>query len=247
MFKALSLIGFKFSIVVTTLLLSQMSWAEANKAEELSKLLGFESLIDSIPEQISPMVSLLAANKDSSQQQTIIRKLVFAFNATALKRGVVDHISSMDGQSISTAHFLLNDGLVTRVRNFEIAMQRPDIADKISTQQAIDEKRIKLIKQIDSLSATSKRVVLTHQILQHSVVSVAKLDHPGETSQVKQREYTEKKTQDWMSYAYRYMQNEELMEYIRILQSAAIQNVIENSTQQLSILLGRSINSAIKP
>ena len=193
------------------------------------------------------------------QQQYLHSKLSAATGADTVLANTRAYIAQHLPVSSAKAERILMEPLAVRARNFDVAMEMAGSFEKFQsfTEQLQDnpppEQRRALLRRLDNaLRSSAIAALLQTEIEITSRLAAARLSDTSKPfqdnrlsshRQAQRRQYMAEVAMQLNLFSYRYMQDEELSQYIALLEDSSIQELLDISEQGLlqGLEAGRAI------
>jgi hypothetical protein len=255
------------------LLVACPAWAEPEleRLLELLGVSAAARQADRIIEQnLTLMTQSSDGHRYSSAQLQLFRQQLLAASgsATVLASTQAYLAQNLPAES-AQAEAILAQPIVARVRNFDVAMEMQGSFEKFQAYQRElgktppSEERLRLIQRLDQarrssiiaallqteIEASCRTLLLRHSHNQTShnqtdtTVSLLPSDEVTSRRQQQRQRYMAEVVSALDLYSYRYMQDEEIKQYLELLESSSIQTLLDASIQGLrqSLQAGRAI------
>jgi hypothetical protein len=203
--------------------------------------------------QVDTIITQTAAALDDSQQ--IQRQLQQASNGAILFAATEAYVATnLSANNQLRAQQLLQDELLTRVGNFDVALEMPGALDKFRAfqQQAknrpASDERKQLIQRLDAALGSSviaamlqtEIEVSAFMLLKRQTAELAPSSKEMSERRQQRQQYMAAVTGDLNLYSYRFMQNAELQRYVELLEQEALQALLYNTIKGLQQALQAS-------
>ena len=246
-----------------TLLAPAMAWADPD-VERLMDWLGVSAAVNQVDRIIEQNLALLnhaplTAGLDAGQKQVLRQKLLAATGTDTLLANTRAYIAQHLPVTSARAEAILAEPMAVRARNFDVAMEMVGSFEKFqSFVQQLEKKppaepRLALIQRLDSALRSSAIAALLQteiEITSHLLASrLSTSSNPfqgtglSDSRQIQRQQHMAEVALKLNLFSYRYMKDEELAQYIELLEDSSIQGLLDVSERGLlqGLEAGRAI------
>jgi hypothetical protein len=219
----------------------------ATQARQLLEWSGALALLEQTPRvaQLSLAAEAQRRNVDAARREAWNRALAPRFEPARLQRQLVDFLAARyQSDSFARAAELLQQPLPKRVRYFELAMARAGAAaglrEFLRQSAQSDPARLALVREVDSAAGDSLRMAQLQTLVARAVRrQIEGGDDPAPlAAEVAARQrHLQPHAEQYLLYTYRYLKDEELVDYRALLEDSHLQWLRQIVAQGLEEIL----------
>lgn len=243
------------------LLLQAQTRIEPSPAHIALRGLGISAAISQLDNLIAQTVSRMAADStppwSEARQQQLQQQLQAVTGTAVIQPAVERQVASKLSAPASKGITLLQDELVMRVRNFDVSLEMRGAVDKFQRfqqQLQLDDilrQRLELLERMDTALQMSKTAARLQTELEQSAIRLASdpehavptaLEGLSAQKQHFRQQHLAKVLVQLNLYSYRYLQDEELRQYVEILEQEPVQALLAVCQQALWQSLSAAIS-----
>ncbi len=246
----------RLAVVCLILFFPSAVWAEPD-VDRLMEWLGISAAVRQVDRIIDQNLALSDDSSPAEQpgsgqhsnKQALRQKLVAATGASALLANTRAYIAQHLPIVSTRAEAILAEPMAVRARNFDVAMEMAGSFDKFQAflqqlkENPVSEQRLLLIQRLDTALRTSAiAALLQTEIETTSHLLMARLNDNhasvqdawlNDSRQQQRRQHMADMASKLNLFSYRFMKDEELTQYVELLEDSSIQALLRVSEQGL--------------